>query len=111
MSTATQGRAREYKVRDELIGHGWHFIMRAAASKGSGDLLMGHPHHGAALVQVGTGSKTLGPADRDRFVTDADLIGALPILATVIPREPIRYHHVNRGTSGTWDRFDPRGTA
>jgi hypothetical protein len=43
MSTATTGRSSEYKVRDDLISHGWEFVMRAAASKGPGDLLMGHP--------------------------------------------------------------------
>ena len=107
MSTASIGRATEYKVRDDLIAHGWHFIMRAAASKGSGDLLMAHEIHGAALVQVGRKSKRLGPLDRDRLCSDADLIGALPLLAVVIPRQPIRYWHVNIGQPRGWDSWTP----
>src|SRR5690349_18824433 len=82
MSTATAGRAREHRTRDRLAEAGWTPIMRAAASKGAADLLMGHPIHGGALIQVGTESKQLGPADRDRFVTAAELVCALPLLAT-----------------------------
>ena len=35
-----------------LAESGWQPIMRAAASKGAADLLMGHPVHGGALIQV-----------------------------------------------------------
>ncbi len=105
MSTASQGSARERKVRDDMVAHGWSFIMRAAASKGSADLLMAHPFHGAALVQVGTGNKTLGPADRFRFVRDADRCGALPLLASVAYRQGITYWHVNLGPASSWDRW------
>ncbi|MCD4535671.1 hypothetical protein LRP67_16380 [Nocardioides sp. cx-169] len=111
MSTATQGRAREHKVRDHMADAGWHFIMRAAASKGPADLLLAHPEHGAALVQVGTTSKSLGPADRIRFLTAADLCGALPILATVIPdpgkATTIRYLLVGPGPASTWEAYTP----
>ena len=106
MSTATAGRAREYRVRDHLIGEGWTFVMRAAASKGAADLLMAHPTHGAALVQVGTGNKTLGPHDRTRFCDAADLCGALPILATAT-RTGITYWHVTRDTPSTWQEIAP----
>lgn len=105
MSTASIGRSREYAVRDHLIDHGWRFIMRAAASRGSADLLMGHEIHGAALVQVGSQSKTLGPADRARFVDDAELIGALPLLAIVVPRAPLVFWHVTLSAPATWDRY------
>lgn len=106
MSTAATGRRREYAVRDHLIAHGWIFVMRAAASKGSADLLMAHPHHGAALVQVGSKSKALGPLDRERLVSDAEAVGALALLAVVVPRQPITYRVVTRGKPATWDRFD-----
>lgn len=90
MSTASAGRDREYKVRDALKADGYKFLMRAAASKGSADLLLAKP--GEILwVQVGTGSKRLGPAERVRFLADADLLDALPIIATVTPRQPIHY--------------------
>jgi hypothetical protein len=102
MSTASIGRSSEYLVRDDLITHGWEFVMRAAASKGAGDLLMGHPLWGAALIQVGRKSKTLGPADRDRLCTAAELIGALPLLATHIPRNGITYHQVTRDKPSLW---------
>ncbi|MEH3033335.1 MAG: hypothetical protein PGN07_04665 [Aeromicrobium erythreum] len=106
MSTASTGRRREYFVRDHMIQHGWRAIMRAAASKGSADLLMGHEIHGAALVQVGSKSKALGPADRHRFTDDADLIGALPLLAIVVPRAPLIVWRVTTEAPGKWDRYD-----
>lgn len=111
MSTATSGRYREYKVRDHLNTLGYVPIMRAAASKGAGDLLHGHPHIGAVLVQVGTGNKTLGPDDRQRFCDAADLIHALPVLATVIAtpgkRTDIRYWLVTRDVPSTWTEWIP----
>lgn len=106
MSTATDGRRREHKVRDDLARHGWLPIMRAAASKGPADLLLAHRDHGAALVQVGSRTKTLGPADRERFVTAAEMCGALALLAIVIPRQGIRYWHVTRGLPRTWAEWE-----
>ena len=105
MSTASLGRSTEYRVRDNLITQDWKYIMRASASKGSGDLLMGHEVHGAALVQVGRKSKTLGPADRERLLDDCELIGALPLLAIVIPHKPITYWVVTRGKPATWEKW------
>lgn len=105
MSTATDGRRREYTVRNHLITHGWTFIMRAAASKGPADLTMAHPIHGPALIQVGSRTKTLGPTDRERLCTAADLCGALPLLAIVIPRQGVRYWHINRGEPRTWTEW------
>jgi hypothetical protein len=103
---AANGAARERRVRDRMAEAGWTPIMRAAASKGAGDLLLGHPVHGGALIQVGTAAKTLGPADRDRFVTAADLTCCLPILA-VATRAGIRYWHVGRGVPSTWKEWTP----
>lgn len=107
MSTATSGRAREYKVRDHLREHGWLLIMRAAASKGVADLAMCHEEHGLALIQVGTHNKQLGPNDRYQFVGAANLCGALPILAVAPPRQPIRYWHVTGDKPATWQEFHP----
>ena len=101
MSTATSGRAREYRVRDDLISKGWRFINRSAGSKGSLDLYMAHRHHGAAHIQVGTGNKTLGPDARTRFVSDAQLCSALALLA-VATRDGIRYWNVSLGAPSTW---------
>lgn len=98
------GRAREHRVRDDLRNKGYVPIMRAAASKGAADLLHGHPTVGAVLVQVGTGNKTLGPADRARFLEAADLCCALPILATVV-RGQITYWLVTRDTPSKWERW------
>lgn len=111
MSSATQGRAREYKVRGDLEAHGYPFIMRAAASKGAADLLHGHPLVGSVLVQVGKGSKTLNQEGRDRFCEAADLCHALPVLAQVIP-DPgkptvIRYWLVNRDEPRHWKEWTP----
>lgn len=106
MSTATSGRAREHRTRDRLTESGWQPIMRAAGSKGAGDLLMGHPIHGGALIQVGTEHKTLGPADRDRFVTAAELICAIPLLATW-SRTGVRYFLVTRDKPSTWAEWTP----
>lgn len=111
MSTATSGRRREYLVRDDLDAKGYAPIMRAAASKGPADLLHGHPLIGALLVQVGTGSKTLGPDDRSRFCGAAEMCHALPILATVIStpgkRTVITYWRVTRDVASTWNRWNP----
>jgi hypothetical protein len=35
MSNATNGRAREYRVRDHLIRAGWQLVARSAGSKGA----------------------------------------------------------------------------
>lgn len=105
MSTASDGARRERKVRDHMTLTGWVPIMRAAASKGPADLLLAHPDHGAALVQVGSRTKTLGPADRDRLVTAAELCGALALLAIVVPRQGITYWQVTRETPARWERW------
>lgn len=108
MSTASSGAARERRVRDHLIGKGWTFIMRAAASKGSADLLMAHEIHGAALVQVGTfKSKHIGPEARARFLRDAHLCSALPLAALVIPGIGITYRLVTDGPASRWMEFVP----
>lgn len=107
MSTASSGRSREHRVRDELIGYGWHLVARSAGSKGAADLVMVHPVRGLALIQVGTGNKTLGPADRERLCDLADLCGALPLLATVIPREGIAWRVVDRGRPAKWSAWSP----
>ncbi len=110
-NTARNGRAREHLVRRNLERHGWRQIVRAAASKGSCDLVMVHAVHGLALVQVGTGTKTLGPADRARFLADADDAGALALLATVLPGVGVRYRLVNAGTPRAWAAWDPAEVA
>ena len=107
MSTATSGRAREYRTRDDLISRGWHLVMRSAGSKGAADLCMVHPDQGLALVQVGTANKSIGPADRARFLDLAYLCGALPLLAVAAPRVPIRYFHVGLGPASTWEEVTP----
>jgi hypothetical protein len=66
---------------------------------------MAHPIHGAALVQVGSKSKTLGPADRERLCDAADLCSALPLLAIVVPRQPIAYWRVSRDLPSRWGRW------
>ena len=111
VSTASIGRSREHAVAVELARHGWLKLMRAAASKGSADLLMAHSEYGAMWLQVGSRTKRLGPADRDRFLADAELISALPILAVVIPRQPIRYWHVNAGQPRGWAAWTPEAPA
>lgn len=103
MSTATNGRAREARVVAFLETCGWRKIMRAAASKGSGDLLMGHVQHGGALVQVGTAkSKRLGPADRERFLRDAELCCLLPLLITTAPGVRPKAYVVTRDVPSRW---------
>lgn len=103
---ARNGAARERRVAKWMHDQGWLLIARAAASKGPADLVMGHPFFGGALIQVGTAkSKTLGPADRDRLVAAAELVGFLPLLATCGPGIPIRLHVVTRDTASTWKEW------
>lgn len=106
MSTATQGRAREHKVRDHMIAAGWELISRSAGSKGPADLVMASEEHGLALVQVGTGLKRLGPTERARLRHAARLSSALPILATVT-RGAITYWWVGPGPASTWTEWSP----
>lgn len=106
MSTATNGRAREYRIRDYMIARGWLCIMRASGSRGAADLAMLHPFLGLAWVQCGTAaSKYLSPLDRDRLVAIAEQTGALPLLATSGPGIPTRFWVVTRGTASTWDEW------
>lgn len=105
MSTATSGRAREHRVTKRMEERGWLKVMRAAASKGVADLFMLHPFHGAALVQVGTANKQIGPDDRDKFVTIAEACGALALLASCAPGVPPRFWIVTRETAGKWQEF------
>ena len=108
MSAATNGRAREYRARDALIEHGWQQVMRAAGSKGAGDLLMGKLGRRPLLVQVGTEtSKHIGPAARDRFLNAADLIGARPVVALTSPGKPTAYYEVTDATASHWPTFRP----
>lgn len=106
MSTASSGAARERRVRDHMAAVGWLPIMRAAGSKGAADLLLAHPDYGPALVQVGTANKRLGPADRVRLLTAAQLCSALPILAAAT-RAGITYWRVEPGTASTWTEWTP----
>lgn len=105
MSTATQGRRGEYRVRDRLAADGWLLVARSAASKGAADLIMVHPDHGLALIQAGTPNKTLGPADRERLCNMADLCNALPLLAVVVPRKSIRFFQVTRDVPSKWEEW------
>lgn len=102
-----RGRDHEYTVRNHMADHGWYPIMRASSSKGAADLLLAHPDHGAALVQVGGASKTLGPGDRGRLLHAAALCSALPILAIVVPRHGIHYWHITNDTPRKWDEWQP----
>ena len=111
MSTATQGRRREYQVRDHLIAHGWPHIMRASSSKGAADLLHASWGQGPLLIQVGGAAKTLSPAERRRLCRASEHCHALPILAQVIatPGKPTRiaYWHVTRDVPSTWTEWTP----
>ncbi len=107
MSTATAGRRREHHVRDHLADHGWLLVVRAAGSKGPADLVVVHPARGLALVQVGTPSKALTPAERARLCDVADLCSALPVLARVLPGVGVRYWLVTRDTARRWETWTP----
>ena len=109
MSTARAGRDREWRVRDDMIAAGWHPLMRAAGSKGPGDLLLVHPLRGGALIQVGGTTKTIGPADRQLFVLACEWAGLLCLLAVVpkFKRDPILYWEVTEATSSHWQPWTP----
>lgn len=106
MSTASNGRAREHRVRDRMIEQDWALVARSAGSKGPCDLVMVHAFHGLALVQVGTGNKTLGPSDRAKFTALATACNALPLLAVCTPGRPARFWWVTNDTPSTWKEWD-----
>ena len=99
---ARNGRAREHRVMRRMTDAGWLIVMRSAGSKGAADFIAVHPFHGLALVQVGTGSKRLGPDDRARFVALADACSAMPLLATCTPGRPPTFRQVTRDVQSTW---------
>lgn len=105
MSTATDGRRREHKVRHNLEDHGWT-VIRSAGSKGAADLVAAHPEVGVILVQVGSASKVLGPDARERLCDWADVFCALPILARVVPRQGIEYTLIAPALTA-WERWTP----
>ena len=108
MSTATSGRAREHRVSKAMIDAGWSQVARSAASKGVADLIMVHPDHGLALVQVGThASKRLGPEDRAKFLRMAGLCSALPVVALVRHGVGITYWQPTLGPFGEWSPWAP----
>jgi len=104
---ARNGAARERRIRDLMVDRGWIQVNRSAGSKGAMDLIMVHPDHGLAFVQVGTGNKTLGPYDRMRFLQLSDLCSALPLVALCTPRLPVRFHVVTEGPASTWEAYQP----
>jgi hypothetical protein len=105
MSTASSGRAREHKIRDLFIDAGWLLVARSAGSKGAADLVMVHPFFGLALIQVGTANKTLGPDDRNRFVTLAEACGAMALLVSCAPRVAPVCWQVTRDVPSKWERW------
>jgi hypothetical protein len=106
MSTATKGRGKEYRVRDHLAAHGWIPIMRASASRGPADLLMAHPWHGAALIQAKSACR-LDPSERASLLGACELVGAIPLLAVVEARTPIRYYWLTEGPASEWGQWYP----
>jgi hypothetical protein len=105
MTHYSNGKAREYRVRDALIADGWTLIAQTGGSKGAADLVMACPERGWLLVQVGSKTKALGPADRERLCDLADIGGALAVLAIVIPRQGITYYEVTRDVPSKWARW------
>ena len=79
-----------------MTDRGWLLLARAAGSRGPADLIMVHPDHGLALVQVGGPKKALGPDARERMLMMAELASALPVLARVVPRVGIEYLLLHR---------------
>jgi hypothetical protein len=49
MTHYRNGKAREYKVRDELVANGWVLLAQSGGSKGAADLVMTHPRHGQPI--------------------------------------------------------------
>ena len=107
MSLYAQGRDREYRVRNDLTSNGYSLIARAAGSKGPADLVMGRDGV-CVLVQVGTGNKLhMGPEARRRLVHAAVDCGAVPIVAVVQARQPIRYWWATTKPASEWTGWAP----
>lgn len=111
MSTATVGRAKEYKVRDHLLTAGWAFPLRSAASKGVADLTLFKPGR-VLLVQVKASDPYLLPIERQRLLAMADWVGltlALPVVAATPNRKPIVYRLLTGPGHDDWAPWDPGG--
>lgn len=101
------GKAREYRVRDDLLAKGWVLVAQTGGSHGPADLVMVHPTHGLALIQVGALGKVIGPQARLDLIRLADLCSALPICATGVPNVGYRYRLVTATPAQSWPEFDP----
>ena len=96
-SKYAQGRAFEYRVRDDLIRNGCGFVIRSAGSKGCVDLCgfgyRGGPQSGRLFfVQCKRNGKISG-AERLELVEVALDAGAIPLLASPI-RGGVKYYRV-----------------
>lgn len=79
MSNYEQGRRFEWAVRDHLRGNGYE-VIRAAGSKTKVDLVALKP--GQALFIQCKRTSLPGPAERVEIVRLAQMVGAIPLVAT-----------------------------
>lgn len=87
MSQYSDGRRREYKVRDLLAEAGYD-IVRSAGSKGAIDLVAIKTGQ-ILFVQVKTTTPP-GPTSWNKLYDLAVCVGAVPVLATCGLRQPIK---------------------
>lgn len=93
MTHYDNGRAFEYRVRDDLTKDGYDCI-RAAGSKGKIDIIALKTGQ-VLFVQVKRTDGQIPPADRAELLRLARLVDAVPLVAyQPVPRKPIAYRQL-----------------
>ncbi|MHB8603569.1 MAG: PDDEXK family nuclease [Nitrosotalea sp.] len=81
MTNYTNGRAKEYKVRDYLKDLGYCYSIRSAASQGPIDILVANDRGRILAVQVKSGSAKFKLKEMKALCKWAIVFRACPILA------------------------------
>lgn len=108
MTNYSNGRAREYEVRDLLTGNGYQ-VMRTAGSHTPIDLIAFKHGEPILCVQVkAPGRGTIPPEDRTKLVYWADGANGIPLVATrPAPRKPWEYRRLTGPGPKDWVAWTP----
>ena len=108
MNHYRNGRANEYRIRDDLERYSYECV-RAAGSKGKADLIAMRPGE-VLLVQVKASNPQLSPAERVDLLAMASRSGAAPLVAYKPSRRPVVYRVLLGPGPKEWEPWTPTPT-
>ena len=109
MTNYRNGRANEYRIRDDLERYNYECV-RAAGSKGKADLVALRPGE-VLLVQVKASNPQLSPAERAELLAMAERCGGEPIVAYKPSRRPVVYRVLLGPGPKEWAPWMPQSLA